>query len=162
MNFPTVPSPRPIPPTRLFTFFVVESRSLPIRVRLPLPPRTFFGVEPHCPAATPPATTPRNLPYVTAGAPRNASDTLADQVARSEGGDTAMIDNLHRTQDLGLQSRDLRVSGDLDGYAELMHEHWETKRDRSPATIIVTRSISSSPGSIRTHSVSTGAGGASS
>jgi D-glycero-alpha-D-manno-heptose-7-phosphate kinase len=43
-----------------------------------------------------------------------------------------MLENLHRTKELGLTSRDLLLRGDLDAYGELMHEHWMNKRDRSP------------------------------
>jgi len=43
-----------------------------------------------------------------------------------------MLDNLHRTKEIGLLSRQKLEDGDLDGYAELMHEHWEQKRMRSP------------------------------
>jgi D-glycero-alpha-D-manno-heptose-7-phosphate kinase len=33
---------------------------------------------------------------------------------------------------MGVRSRELLESGDLESYAELMHEHWENKRKRSP------------------------------
>ena len=51
----------------------------------------------------------------------------ADQDRRRE-----MLENLHRTKEMGRQSRDLLVDGDLFAYAELMHEHWLNKRRRSP------------------------------
>lgn len=63
---------------------------------------------------------------------RSASGTLSDQVKRSESGDEAMLANLDRTKEIGLESRALLESGDLERYAELMHEHWENKRTRSP------------------------------
>lgn len=66
------------------------------------------------------------------GEARSASAILADQHVRSTGGDQAMIENLHRTKEMGHQSRELLEKGDLDGYAALMHEHWENKRRRSP------------------------------
>ncbi|HST56574.1 MAG TPA: galactokinase [Solirubrobacteraceae bacterium] len=66
------------------------------------------------------------------GDARSASKMLADQDARSKAGDTEMIDNLHRIKDLGHRICALLSSGDLDAYAELMHEHWEHKRARSP------------------------------
>ena len=47
-------------------------------------------------------------------------------------GDAEMLENLHRTKEMGRQSRELLVAGDLIGYAELMHEHWQNKRARSP------------------------------
>ena len=43
-----------------------------------------------------------------------------------------MIENLHRTKEIGRRGRELLEEGDLKGYAELMHEHWEHKRRRSP------------------------------
>lgn len=66
------------------------------------------------------------------GEARAASAVLADQDDRSKAGEQAMIENLHRTKDLGLRSRELLATGDLEGYAELLHEHWEHKRRRSP------------------------------
>jgi D-glycero-alpha-D-manno-heptose-7-phosphate kinase len=39
---------------------------------------------------------------------------------------------LHHTKELGRRSCELLRTGDLEGYAEVMHEHWENKRHRSP------------------------------
>jgi D-glycero-alpha-D-manno-heptose-7-phosphate kinase len=66
------------------------------------------------------------------GEARSASHVLADQDERSKAADQRMLDNLHATKDLGRRSYDLLRKGDLDAYAELMHEHWENKRRRSP------------------------------
>jgi D-glycero-alpha-D-manno-heptose-7-phosphate kinase len=66
------------------------------------------------------------------GEARSASKILADQDARSERGEREMIENLHRTKELGRSIHTLLDAGDLEGYAELMHEHWEGKRRRSP------------------------------
>ncbi len=66
------------------------------------------------------------------GAARSASQILADQDQRSKAGDERMIENLHRTKDLGRRIHELLGEGDLEGYAELMHEHWQHKRARSP------------------------------
>lgn len=66
------------------------------------------------------------------GDARSASAVLSDQDNRSRSGDQEMIENLHRTKDLGIESRKLLESGDLDAYGALMHEHWENKRKRSP------------------------------
>jgi D-glycero-alpha-D-manno-heptose-7-phosphate kinase len=66
------------------------------------------------------------------GEARSASKLLADQDKRSKAGEGEMIENLHRTKELGVRSRELLLNGDLDAYAELMHEHWEHKRRRSP------------------------------
>jgi D-glycero-alpha-D-manno-heptose-7-phosphate kinase len=66
------------------------------------------------------------------GETRNATDILGDQVTRTKADDQEMIDNLHRTKEIGLESMQLLQAGDLESYGELMHEHWENKRKRSP------------------------------
>ncbi|HWJ50596.1 MAG TPA: galactokinase, partial [Solirubrobacteraceae bacterium] len=66
------------------------------------------------------------------GEARSASHMLADQDTRSKAGDRDMLENLHRTKELGHQSHELLRAGRLEEYAELMHEHWEHKRARSP------------------------------
>jgi D-glycero-alpha-D-manno-heptose-7-phosphate kinase len=66
------------------------------------------------------------------GEARSASKVLSDQDERSKAGDEQMLENLHRTKELGRRSCELLQSGDLEAYAELMHEHWEHKRTRSP------------------------------
>jgi D-glycero-alpha-D-manno-heptose-7-phosphate kinase len=69
------------------------------------------------------------------GEARSASKVLADQVSRTEGDDDEMLANLDRTKEIGLESRQLLESGDLDAYGELMHVHWENKRERSPGMV---------------------------
>lgn len=66
------------------------------------------------------------------GEARSASKMLADQDTRSRAGDAQMLENLHRTKELGRDIHRLLGEGDLEGYAELMHEHWQHKRARSP------------------------------
>jgi len=66
------------------------------------------------------------------GEARSASAILSDQDRRSKSGDGTMIENLHRTKEIGYESRKLLEEGDLEGYALLLHEHWENKRRRSP------------------------------
>jgi D-glycero-alpha-D-manno-heptose-7-phosphate kinase len=63
---------------------------------------------------------------------RAASAILADQVARTEEGDVEMRANLDRTKQMGLASRSLLEAGHIEELAELMHEHWENKLNRSP------------------------------
>ena len=72
-----------------------------------------------------------NLLLFFTGYSRSASAILKDQKTRSEQADSAMIENLHRTKDLGLRSLSLLESGDTPGFAALMHEHWLGKRARS-------------------------------
>ena len=58
---------------------------------------------------------------------------LADQDARSQGrrrGDDSRTCTAPRSS--AYRSRELLERGDLEGYAELMHEHWQNKRERSP------------------------------
>ena len=66
------------------------------------------------------------------GAARSASAILADQVARTKNRDDDMLENLHRTKEIGHKSAALLQCGELSAYAELMHEHWQVKRLRSP------------------------------
>jgi D-glycero-alpha-D-manno-heptose-7-phosphate kinase len=73
-----------------------------------------------------------NMLLFYTGEARAASTVLRDQDERSRDGDRAMLDNLHRTKEIGFRSRELLLDGDLDSYAALMHEHWENKRRRSP------------------------------
>ena len=76
-----------------------------------------------------------NLLLFYTGEARSASAVLADQDDRSREGDEEMLQNLHLTKELGHRSRDLLVAGDLEGYAELMHQHWLNKRERSPGMV---------------------------
>jgi D-glycero-alpha-D-manno-heptose-7-phosphate kinase len=71
------------------------------------------------------------LLFYTGGA-RESSAVLSDQDQRTKTGDVDMLENLHRTKAMGIRSRELLLAGDLFGYAELMHEHWLNKRQRSP------------------------------
>jgi D-glycero-alpha-D-manno-heptose-7-phosphate kinase len=73
-----------------------------------------------------------NLLLFYTGASRSASTILSDQVSRTRSADEDMLQNLHRIKEMGYQSANLLKSGDLFSYAELMHEHWQTKRLRSP------------------------------
>jgi D-glycero-alpha-D-manno-heptose-7-phosphate kinase len=73
-----------------------------------------------------------NMLLFYTGESRSASVTLGDQNERTKAGDTEMLENLHRTKEMGRRSRDLLVDGDLFAYGELMHEHWMNKRKRSP------------------------------
>lgn len=73
-----------------------------------------------------------NLLLFYTGAARSASAILADQVTRTRDRDGEMLDNLHRIKEIGHQSASLLRSGDLFAFAELMHEHWQVKRLRSP------------------------------
>ncbi len=66
------------------------------------------------------------------GASRSAGEVLRDQDTRTREDAPAMLENLHFTKQLGHESRDALLAGDLRKFAELMHIHWEHKKKRSP------------------------------
>jgi D-glycero-alpha-D-manno-heptose-7-phosphate kinase len=72
-----------------------------------------------------------NLLLFFTGISRSASAILSDQDKKSKSKDNNMIENLHFIKDLGYRSRDALLEGDTNLFGELMHEHWEHKRDRS-------------------------------
>jgi D-glycero-alpha-D-manno-heptose-7-phosphate kinase len=74
-----------------------------------------------------------NLLLFFTGYSRSAGDILKEQDERSRADDPGMLDNLHRVKELGLASREALERGDLQGFAELMNEHWRHKRQRSGA-----------------------------
>jgi len=73
-----------------------------------------------------------NLLLFYTGEARAASTILADQVERTARGDDSMLRNLDRTKQIGLESRGLLEAGEVEQLAELMHEHWENKLQRTP------------------------------
>jgi D-glycero-alpha-D-manno-heptose-7-phosphate kinase len=73
-----------------------------------------------------------NLLLFFTGSSRSASDILRDQDCKTRQNSKEMLDNLHFTKRLGMDSRDALVAGDLRKFAELMHVHWEHKKKRSP------------------------------
>ena len=79
---------------------------------------TFYDLEEHL------------LMFFT-GYSRAADRVLAEQKTRSESGDAQMIDNLHFVKELGLRSKAALEQGDTEGFAAVMHEHWEHKKKRS-------------------------------
>lgn len=72
-----------------------------------------------------------NLALFFTGYTRDASSILKDQDSRSRDKDRGMIDNLHFVKKLGLESKAALESGDLRGFAELMHVHWQHKKART-------------------------------
>jgi D-glycero-alpha-D-manno-heptose-7-phosphate kinase len=79
---------------------------------------TFYDLEEHL------------LMFFT-GYSRDADQVLAEQRSKSTARDPAMIDNLHFVKELGLRSKAALEHGDVEGFAALMHEHWEHKKKRS-------------------------------
>jgi D-glycero-alpha-D-manno-heptose-7-phosphate kinase len=73
-----------------------------------------------------------NLLLFFTGSSRNASDILRDQDSRTKQNNKEMLKNLHFTKQLGVESRDALLAGDLNKFAGLMNVHWEHKKKRSP------------------------------
>ena len=65
------------------------------------------------------------------GYSRDAEGMLDDQKTRSEQGDADMIESLHFVKALGEESKTALEAGDTKRFAELMHQHWMRKRERS-------------------------------
>jgi D-glycero-alpha-D-manno-heptose-7-phosphate kinase len=65
------------------------------------------------------------------GYSRDAESMLEDQKTKSEKGDTSMLENLHAIAEIGRQVRDVLERGDTHAFGELMHVHWERKRQRT-------------------------------
>jgi D-glycero-alpha-D-manno-heptose-7-phosphate kinase len=72
-----------------------------------------------------------NLMLFFTGFTRSASQILQDQDSRSKQKDPDMLANLHFVKELGCESKAALEQGDLRRFAELMHLHWEHKKNRS-------------------------------
>jgi D-glycero-alpha-D-manno-heptose-7-phosphate kinase len=66
------------------------------------------------------------------GQSRSASEILAGQVERTLAGDTELLDNLRRTEELARRSTAALEEGDLNLVGALMTEQWELKSMRLP------------------------------
>ena len=65
------------------------------------------------------------------GFSRSAGSILNDQKVRTERADDEMLRNLHYVKELGLRGGQALETGDIGRFGELMHEHWEHKKQRS-------------------------------
>ncbi len=72
-----------------------------------------------------------NLVLFFTGYSRSASAILKDQNDKSKHDDQAMLENMHFTKELGIQSLEALTSGNLHQFAHLMDVHWQRKRARS-------------------------------
>ena len=75
-----------------------------------------------------------NLILFFTGIERSASAILGDQDTKSKKDDPDMLQNLHKTKEIGLETRKYLENGQVDMLGELFHAHWETKKKRT-ATI---------------------------
>ena len=73
-----------------------------------------------------------NLILFFTGTERSASAILRDQDTKSKNDDPAVLENLHRIKDIGLETRKYLEKGQVDMLGELFRTHWETKKKRSP------------------------------
>ena len=73
-----------------------------------------------------------NLLLFFTGFSRRAGSILEDQARRTIDADQTMIENLHVAKDLGEQGRRALEAGNTRAFAEILNEHWDHKRRRSP------------------------------
>ncbi|HEY3234650.1 MAG TPA: sugar kinase, partial [Polyangiaceae bacterium] len=69
-----------------------------------------------------------NLLIMFSGTERPAERALREQGDRLVKRDPATVAGLHRIKELGQEVYRLLVQGDTDRYGELLHEHWQRKR----------------------------------
>jgi len=72
-----------------------------------------------------------NLLMFFTGYSRSAGSVLEDQAKRTVQSESAMLENLHVTKQLGLSTKAALEAGRLSDYAAILNEHWEHKRRRS-------------------------------
>jgi D-glycero-alpha-D-manno-heptose-7-phosphate kinase len=69
-----------------------------------------------------------NLVIVWSGVERPARGVLAEQGQRLDELEPGVLERMHTIKELGHEVYRLLVSGDIDRYGELLHEHWTRKR----------------------------------
>jgi D-glycero-alpha-D-manno-heptose-7-phosphate kinase len=72
-----------------------------------------------------------NLLLFFTGFSRSANSILKDQHERSLVCEKEMIDNLNYVKEIGYLSKNALESGQLETFGELMHKHWQHKKNRS-------------------------------
>jgi len=70
----------------------------------------------------------RNLIIFYSGVERAASVVLAEQGQVISANKDNAVERMHRIKALGYETRRILVSGDVDAYGDLLHEHWTNKR----------------------------------
>ncbi len=69
-----------------------------------------------------------NLLIFYSGIERQAASVLTEQRKSITSNQDGAVDRMHRIKALGHETRRILVSGDIDAYGELLHEHWMNKR----------------------------------
>ena len=72
-----------------------------------------------------------NLLLFFTGFSRSAGNILKDQDNRSRQSDKEMLDNLHYVKELAFRSQRALEGGKAKEFGEIMHAHWEHKKNRS-------------------------------
>lgn len=69
-----------------------------------------------------------NLVVYYSGVERSASSVLVKQASSISENRDAAVERMHRIKALGYETRRILVSGEIDTYGEMLHEHWTQKR----------------------------------
>ena len=70
----------------------------------------------------------QNLVILYSGIERAARVVLSEQGDRLRAEHPATVESMHRIKNIGHEVTRLLVSGDVDSYGELLHDHWMRKR----------------------------------
>jgi D-glycero-alpha-D-manno-heptose-7-phosphate kinase len=65
------------------------------------------------------------------GITRSSSDILQSQKQDTQSGNSAVVDSLHRTKELGYRIKDALEKGDVECFGRCLDEHWQNKKRRS-------------------------------
>ena len=99
--------------------------------RLRVPPGWARGRASRCRSAPRRCTTWRTTCCCSSPASRAPPPRFWPSRTSARGGDSGMIDHLHRIKQFGYESKAALEAGDLRRFAAIMHEHWERKKQRS-------------------------------
>ena len=69
-----------------------------------------------------------NLIIYYSGVERAASSVLKEQAKTIVENRDAAVARMHRIKQLGYETKRILLSGNIDAYGELLHEHWTNKR----------------------------------
>ncbi len=69
-----------------------------------------------------------NLVIYYSGVERAASAVLSEQAKTITQNKDAAVDRMHRIKELGYETKRILLSGNIDPYGEMLHEHWTNKR----------------------------------
>lgn len=69
-----------------------------------------------------------NLLIFYSGVEREAASVLVEQGKSIQANQDNAVERMHRIKALGHETRRILLSGNVDAYGELLHEHWQNKR----------------------------------